>query len=230
MNFLSSNLRGVGDSNKANWIRGIKTSHCISFISIQETKVENIANLRLEKFWGWSRFDFEYVSSQGRSGGLFCLWDPGIFQKSDVLKDRNFLVIKGSLIGSGIGVNIMNVYAPCDASVRRSMWNVLLHILASSSDPWILMGDFNEVRHDGERLNSEFNVHNAHSFNEFILSADLHEYHMGGHKYTYMSDNGSRMSKLDRFLVSRSFLDLWPVPRLWLWVGSTPTIVLSFYP
>uniref|UniRef100_A0A251TXQ6 Putative RNA-directed DNA polymerase, eukaryota, Reverse transcriptase zinc-binding domain protein n=1 Tax=Helianthus annuus TaxID=4232 RepID=A0A251TXQ6_HELAN len=36
------------------------------------------------------------------------------------------------------------------------------------------------------------------------------EYQMGGRKYTYHSDNGMKMSKIDRFLVCRNFMNTWP--------------------
>ncbi|XP_022042002.1 uncharacterized protein LOC110944659 [Helianthus annuus] len=60
------------------------------------------------------------------------------------------------------------------------------------------------------RRNSEFNPRNAEIFNHFILSAGLQEYNMGGGKYTYISDNGEKLSKLDRFLVCLGFMERWP--------------------
>ncbi|XP_021980533.1 uncharacterized protein LOC110876677 [Helianthus annuus] len=72
------------------------------------------------------------------------------------------------------------------------------------------MGDFNEVRYAHERFNSEFVESNAEAFNHFILSAGLTEYNMGGGNFTYMSDNGQKLSKLDRFLVCLGFMERWP--------------------
>ncbi|KAJ0580350.1 putative Endonuclease/exonuclease/phosphatase superfamily [Helianthus annuus] len=80
---------------------------------------------------------------------------------------------------------------------------------------WVFMGDFNEVRDASERLNSEFSPANAEAFNNFILSAGLSEYHMGGGRFTYISDNGVKLSKLDRFLVCLGFLDKWPTASVW---------------
>ncbi|KAI3683245.1 hypothetical protein L1987_83746 [Smallanthus sonchifolius] len=76
------------------------------------------------------------------------------------------------------------------------------------------MGDFNDVRSPDERFNSEFVASYADCFNDFIEAADLLEYHMGGYKFTYMSDKGDKLSKLDRMLVCRSFMNLWPVASL----------------
>ncbi|XP_035830800.1 uncharacterized protein LOC118480187 [Helianthus annuus] len=72
------------------------------------------------------------------------------------------------------------------------------------------MGDFNDVRDVSERMNSEFVVANAEAFNQFILSAGLVEYNMGGGNFMYISDNGKKLSKLDRFLVCLGFRERWP--------------------
>ncbi|XP_022031353.1 uncharacterized protein LOC110932317 [Helianthus annuus] len=57
------------------------------------------------------------------------------------------------------------------------------------------MGDFNDVREVSERLISEFVESNAEAFSHFILSAGLHEYNMGGGRFTYISDKGDKLSK-----------------------------------
>ncbi|XP_021974391.1 uncharacterized protein LOC110869446 [Helianthus annuus] len=72
------------------------------------------------------------------------------------------------------------------------------------------MGDFNEVRDESERRNSEFNASNAEAFNHFILVAGLQEYNMVGGKFTYISDRGDKLSKLDRYLVCLGFMQKWP--------------------
>ncbi|XP_076931406.1 uncharacterized protein LOC143596536 [Bidens hawaiensis] len=116
----------------------------------------------------------------------------------------------GSIVPGGEMINIVNVYAPNDAAARRSMWDELVVLKESMMGLWLLLGDFNEVRSENERRNSEFNQANARRFNEFILTAGLHEYNMGGYKFTYISDNGEKFSKLDRFLVCQDFKDKWP--------------------
>lgn len=71
------------------------------------------------------------------------------------------------------------------------------------------MGDFNVVRQERERKGSTFNGRKASDFNEFINSAGLMEVGMGIRKYTWIDREGSKLSKLDRFLISRELLDFW---------------------
>ncbi|XP_022014442.1 uncharacterized protein LOC110913933 [Helianthus annuus] len=210
MNCLSVNLRGARGDRKADWIRGLKTSYGIHFLAIQETKLQDSSSFMFSKFWGRAEFRIAVVNSTGRSGGLACIWCPTIFRCVNTIQNRNFIVVSGRLVQSGCMINLVNVYAPNDANGRRALWSEILGIRNSIQGLWIMMGDFNEVRDSSERMNSEFFEANAEAFNQFILSAGLVEYNMGGGSFTYISDNGTKLSKLDRYLVCLGFRERWP--------------------
>ncbi|XP_022031693.1 uncharacterized protein LOC110932744 [Helianthus annuus] len=137
------------------------------------------------------------------------MWDPTVFRQSGVIKNRNYLVVSGIIIGSRECVNVVNTYAPNDPISRRHLWMEFCYLKGSLHGSWVFLGDFNEVRCSEERLNSEFNSVNSGLFNDLIRGAGLHEHNMG-HTFTYMSDNGKKLSKLDRFLVCDGFLRRWP--------------------
>ncbi|GJY58797.1 RNA-directed DNA polymerase, eukaryota [Tanacetum coccineum] len=61
-----------------------------------------------------------------------------------------------------------------------------------------------------ERWGSIFNVYGARDFNHFITSVGLVEVQLEGYSYTWAHPSASKMSKLDRFLVSDGFLSLFP--------------------
>ncbi|XP_021986439.1 uncharacterized protein LOC110882821 [Helianthus annuus] len=210
MNCLSINLRGVRNHHKSEWIRGLKTSYGCHFLAIQETKLQDSESFVFNQFWGRSEFKLAAVNSQGRSGGLACIWSPTVFRCDNIIQNRYYIVMSGFLVQIGCSINIVNIYAPNDAVSRRGVWSELLNIRNSLQGLWLLMGDFNEVRNSEERMNSEFIEANAEAFNQFILSAGLVEYNMGGGNFTYMSDNGKKLSKLDRFLVCLGFMERWP--------------------
>ncbi|XP_071694771.1 uncharacterized protein [Rutidosis leptorrhynchoides] len=74
---------------------------------------------------------------------------------------------------------------------------------------WVLCGDFNEVRDQSDRLNCVFHEARARRFNEFIIRNNLIEIPINGRKFTRISDDGTKFSKFDRFLVSDNFIKLW---------------------
>ncbi|XP_071704573.1 uncharacterized protein [Rutidosis leptorrhynchoides] len=89
------------------------------------------------------------------------------------------------------------------------MWNMLENLIASNDAEWVICGDFNEVRDQSERLNCAFIGARAARFNSFIDRMQLIEIPLLGMKFTRISDNGMKLSKLDRFLVLENFMQTW---------------------
>nr|GFA86394.1 RNA-directed DNA polymerase, eukaryota [Tanacetum cinerariifolium] len=65
------------------------------------------------------------------------------------------------------------------------------------------MGDFNEVRSIDERFGSMFNQSCSRLFNHFITSSGLVDVKLEGYSFTWAHPSATKMSKLDRFLVSK---------------------------
>ncbi|GKD41717.1 RNA-directed DNA polymerase, eukaryota, reverse transcriptase zinc-binding domain protein [Tanacetum coccineum] len=93
--------------------------------------------------------------------------------------------------------------------------------MQSNSGNYILFGDMNEVRNAQERHGSIFSRSEAEVFNTFIINSNLIDLPMGGHSFTRMNKQGTKLSKLDRFLISKEVLNLLPdikitiLDRLW---------------
>ncbi|XP_071708593.1 uncharacterized protein [Rutidosis leptorrhynchoides] len=122
---------------------------------------------------------------------------------------RFFLAIRGNWVGSGNESIIVNVYGPHNDVSKKEMWSSLNQLLDTTDSSWVLCGDFNEVRYQSDRLNSTFHQSRASIFNEFISRNNLIDILINGKKFTRISDDGTKFSKLDRFLVNNSFLKLW---------------------
>nr|GFB34905.1 RNA-directed DNA polymerase, eukaryota [Tanacetum cinerariifolium] len=72
------------------------------------------------------------------------------------------------------------------------------------------MGDFNVVRFEGERFGCSFIQSNARVFNQFISSSGLIDVKMEGYAFTWSHSSATKMSKLDRFLVSKGIVSSFP--------------------
>ncbi|KAD3640618.1 hypothetical protein E3N88_29841 [Mikania micrantha] len=172
----------------------------------------NVLGIQLEPFKAHIRSIIvgEGVCANGHSGGLLCIWNNRVFIKEGVIKNLSYMIISGSMRNIEDQVNIVNIYASNDPVRRRNLLQKILLHKNSLHGFWILMGDFNEVGKEEKRLNSDFNATNARIFNDFIRDMEVHEYQLGGGKFTYMSSNGMQHSKLDQFLVCQGFLNRWP--------------------
>ncbi|XP_021971729.1 uncharacterized protein LOC110866893 [Helianthus annuus] len=214
MNYLSANIRGAGNPLKAVHIKELIKNNNISFVAIQETQFTDSAKLQVSSFWGNSVFESDMVDASGRSGGLLNIWDPSIFVRKVTITNIFYLASIGELKNGGGEINVVNIYAPHDNNLKKDLWLDLSNLMNSYNGSWILLGDFNCVREPIERKNSKFNSLAAESFNQFIRTPALSEYAMLGCLYTHRSDDGKRLSKIDRILVCQSFLSNWSSAKL----------------
>ncbi|GJR46170.1 RNA-directed DNA polymerase, eukaryota, reverse transcriptase zinc-binding domain protein [Tanacetum coccineum] len=148
--------------------------------------------------------------SVGNSGGILCVWDPNAFRKDSVTLSDYFILVRGVWQQNGMDLLIVVVYAPHDAKEKMMLWEYLTREINRWKGKVVVMGDFNEVRFRSDRFGSNFNVQGANIFNSFISSAGLVEVELGGCSFTWCHKSAKKMSKLDRFFVSDSFLNTYP--------------------
>ena len=140
---------------------------------------------------------------------MITIWDPALFQKHSSFDGNGFLAVTGSWSHPKMLLGIINVYAPQQANQKNQLWISIQNIVLSQNNmAWIVFGDFNEVREERERKGSRFIKSGAIAFNNFIYNSGLLEIRNGGHRYTRISADGQKLSKLDRILVSHKFFEL----------------------
>ncbi|GKE43570.1 cytochrome P450, partial [Tanacetum coccineum] len=184
----------------------------------------------VQSLWNNTPFNFAYSEPNGKSGGILAVWDTTYFTLIDSLKGEGYLALLGSWYNIEFPCLIVVVYAPHDLREKKVLWNNLTRVIENHNNFSILLGDFNEVRYETERLGTTFNRRSASVFNEFIHSSGLHDLPMRGKRFTRMNSFGNKHSKIYRFLVSNHVVMLWPntnvlaLPREFL--DHTPTPVL----
>ncbi|KAJ0599842.1 putative RNA recognition motif domain, nucleotide-binding alpha-beta plait domain superfamily [Helianthus annuus] len=116
----------TGGAGKSDWVKGLVSRYGVKFLALQESKKDVVSSGVVAGYWVNSDFELDYVASVGQSGGLICLWDKAFFKQSGGTKDRNFLHIKGSIVGSGEVLNFVNVYAPQSVSAKKKYYGIIL--------------------------------------------------------------------------------------------------------
>lgn len=210
LKIISINIRGMGSVGKIDWLKDICTVESPLFLGLQESKTRAPNEHLIDSFWKSSEFDFASVKSDGRSGGIISVWDKNVFEVVHIMEETSCLVTVGRWINKECLVGFINVYGPRDEAQRKILWHKIQSIMSRVDAKWCILGDFNEVRNTGERFNSNFSARGAEEFNKFISDENLRDIAIGGRKFTRISDDGVKFSKLDRFLVSDSFLASWP--------------------
>ncbi|GJY63502.1 RNA-directed DNA polymerase, eukaryota [Tanacetum coccineum] len=187
MNCLSLNIQGLGSKAKKDWIKELISKHKVSFLSIQETKMESVSAMEVKFLWGNYFFDHIISEANGNSGGILCAWDTNFFKKDHHTISDNFIALYGTWIGYRYNQKllIISVYAPQSVSSK--------------------------FRCIEERWGSVFNSHGANAFNSFISNSGLNDIQLEGFSFTWAHPSATKMSKLDRFLMSNGLLSAFPL-------------------
>ncbi|PWA59349.1 cytochrome P450 [Artemisia annua] len=185
-------------------------AHALGTGDINESMSSRDDRLLIQSLWGHLPFDYLVKKSDGKSGGIIAIWDPSKFVLSSSINDVGFLALLGTWVPINSPCLIIIVYAPQDLQTKKKLWLDIKGIIEANNILSIVMGDFNEVRSADERLGTVFCQRSASIFNEFISSTGLFDLPMGGMRYTRMNSLGSKLSKIDRILVSKHFVNKWP--------------------
>ncbi|GJX28408.1 RNA-directed DNA polymerase, eukaryota [Tanacetum coccineum] len=201
---------GLGGKEKKKWVKNLCHSNQVNLLSLQETKMVSLDIFVVRALWGNMLFDFATSSARGRSGGILCVWDKTLFQKKRTYATDSCLCVEGTWLATKSDLLFISVYSPQELNLKRVLWSYISGIISRWHGDVVVMGDFNEVRFASERYGSSFHALNAANFNSFIANSNLIDIPLGGYSYTWADKYASKMSKLDRFLVSQGIVDLFP--------------------
>ncbi|KAH1214104.1 Transposon TX1 uncharacterized protein [Glycine max] len=176
--------------------------------------MESIDRRLCQYLWADCNASSECAPSINGVGGLLCIWNNDSFSVDRKVVGRGFILLEGMWIKENKRVSIINVYAPCDLQGKRQQWDEILQLKTSSQEGlWCVLGDFNSIRHQDERVSSAQSVGpdpSISEFNSWISYMALEEVRSVGRRFTWCRLNGSAMSRLDRFLLSDEWLVQWP--------------------
>jgi hypothetical protein len=119
-----------------------------SFLFLMET----ISNMRRME---WIRVKIGYagvfaVDPVGRSGGVALLWkeDQDLEIQNYLRRHINAIVKRRD---DGFSWKLTGFYGDPDSSKRKKSWALLKHLKSFVLEPWLCVGDFNEITHQGEK-------------------------------------------------------------------------------
>ncbi|GJR90261.1 RNA-directed DNA polymerase, eukaryota [Tanacetum coccineum] len=133
-----------------------------------------------------------------------------MFVKESVAISDLFVAIRGMWVSTSTKLLIISVYAPQDVLEWRTLWQYISIMIDSWEGESVILGDFNEVCSEQEIFGTSFNALGTNAINYFISMAGLVDLPLEGYSYTWSHKSASKMSKLDRFLISEGFLLVFP--------------------
>jgi hypothetical protein len=143
MNILSLNCRGCGRPEAVQEIHQLVVEKKPAVVFLMETKMGEERALGLAR-----RLSFHnaiVVESEGLSGGLMLMWH-GDVTVAELTKSRSHIDVILSCDRLKISHwRLTGFYGEPRREHRRESWYLLRFLRAQSSDPWLCLGDFNEV-------------------------------------------------------------------------------------
>ncbi|GKE19717.1 RNA-directed DNA polymerase, eukaryota, reverse transcriptase zinc-binding domain protein, partial [Tanacetum coccineum] len=109
---------------------------------------------------------------------------------------------------------MINIYGPQDLSAKAILWNRIGDFMHQHAGTYIIFGDMNSVCNENKRSGSLFSRQDADNFNSFIENSSLIDLPLGGRLFTWMNKAGTKLSKLDRFLISEEVVEALPDVRV----------------
>nr|GEW88148.1 RNA-directed DNA polymerase, eukaryota [Tanacetum cinerariifolium] len=141
--------------------------------------------------------------------------DPNVVKKGgSVLGVMDDMIRVGKAMGYSMDgcvkhlEQIIGTQGVGDVSRKRLLWDYVSTLIDRWNGEVVVLGDFNEFRNIDERRGSCFNPTSARVFVQFISASGLVDVKMEGYTFTWSHPSGSKMSKLDWFLVSEGIFSI----------------------
>ncbi|GJT54285.1 RNA-directed DNA polymerase, eukaryota, reverse transcriptase zinc-binding domain protein [Tanacetum coccineum] len=141
-----------------------------------------------------------------------------------LIHELNKIIEVGTTLGydvRGCKNSLNRMINGIDSLAKSSLWNRIADFMNHHNGKFILFGDMNTVRHENEMSGSLFSRIEAEHFNSFIDSTSLIDLPIGGRYFTWMNKVGTKLRKLDRFLISEGITEDIPdikittIDRMW---------------
>ncbi|KAK2986298.1 hypothetical protein RJ640_021867 [Escallonia rubra] len=187
MTALIWNVRGAGNKRFKNNFRQLFQEFKPYIVALMETKVEfQTMNGFFENF-GLSSSSI--IDPQGRSGGIWVLWNPQEVTVTPIQTHRQVVHIEVKKNNSDNWF-FSAVYGSPHQATRAELWENLYDFVDSFSSPWVAAGDFNDYSGQSERRSfTPFNdFQRCQTFNNNLSNCGLMDLGSRGPKLTW--DNG----------------------------------------
>ena len=143
---LCWNIHGLNAIEKHDAVRDkIEESAC-SIICLQEIKMQIIDMSFLRKFTPQIFDKFDFIPSNGASGGILVIWNSVVFAGATIDKQSFGLTISFTSQHNLVTWNLKTVCGPCHDPARTDFVNWLKIHQIDDDVNWIFLGDFNFYR------------------------------------------------------------------------------------
>ncbi|KAI9088650.1 hypothetical protein K1719_029764 [Acacia pycnantha] len=228
MNIMIWNSRGAASKGVAAVVRDMRYRYKLDMLVILEPRISGNAANKVIKSWGF-RHSYRR-EAVGFSGGLWIIWDREELVVDVRVTDEQFLHCKLCLEGNEMLFTA--VYANPNEQRRIRLWSMLSQIANEVDEPWILAGDFNEIKTPLEQKGGgRVSERRCRQFSDWIQECHLLDLDASGPFFTWKGPKWEGLDRvykrLDRCLCNVSWQEKFEVTRSKLYHGSARITIQS---
>ncbi|KAI9085778.1 hypothetical protein K1719_032192 [Acacia pycnantha] len=173
-------------------IRDFKFRYKLDLLVLLEPRVNGRQADRVIKNWGFRHS--VRMEAEGFLGGIWILWELDDLVVNVQIMNEQFIHCK--LCFGGEEMLLTTVYASPMESKRLRLWDLLYNLSREVSEPWILVGDFNEIKSPREQQGGgRVSGTRCHKFNEWIEDCNFIDIETQGPFFTW---KGPKWEGLER--------------------------------
>ncbi|XP_025635965.1 uncharacterized protein [Arachis hypogaea] len=201
---LAQKRRRLGGVGKLSIVKELKKKQKLNMLGLVESKMQAVTKFDVVRIWGSDAVGWEFVGSEGTSGGLLLMWDDMLFRMNNCYKRERWLCVEGVLLKNEFHCAFCLVYGAHNRMEKLAVWEELSFIAAYVKSRYAI---WVEERKGQDRLTAS-----AEDFKSWVQDMQLVDLPLTDCKYTWF--RGCSCSRIDRVLVSVEWTEEFPEVRL----------------
>jgi hypothetical protein len=215
MNVLSWNCRGLGNLRTVRDLCRMVKEKRPALVFLMETKLRRKKMEFVRMKMGFP--NMFVVDCVGKGGGLALLWDGGVEAEIQNFSQRHINVIIQEP-NNGARWKLSGFYGHPDATKRVEAWSLLRNLAQMQPEPWVVVGDFNEVLFTSEKWGGCTRSERLmKDFRQVMEECELFDLGYRGPKFTWTNcreDGEFIKERLDRGIANDSWKELFPAAEV----------------
>lgn len=202
MNIICWNCRGTGNKGFVGLIMDLMKEYDVSLIILLETHAPGNRAESIARRVGLDGLIVQ--EARGHAGGIWVLWQSSVWSVVEVRSTSQVVHLRVRWKRDGWW-GLSAVYGSPQPVLRRKLWEDLIAMGREFLGPWALLGDFNSILYDHEKLggSARNSWRDSARFHEVVNDCGLIDAGYQGPPFTWLK--GALMERLDRMLINNEW-------------------------